>query len=105
MRTENYYEKFGSQFSEVVKFFDDTIARMEKDLEEFKKTRQNHLDNFAKDNSNYVIGQKLSENVRIDDIVWSDSWSQISLIVFNDHYGIDTILESEVKEYLKGLGQ
>lgn len=103
MRTEKYYEQFGSQFGEVMRNFDDTIARMEKDLEKVKLDRLTQLNDFAKDNSNYVIGQKLSDTVRIDNIFWSGNRSQIALIVFKDDYGIDDILESEVEQYLKGI--
>ena len=103
MRKENYYEQFGSQFGAVLRFMDSQIDKMEKDLEKVKLGRQTQLNDFAKDNSNYVIGQQLSDTVRIDDIVWSGSWSEISLSVFNAHYGVDNILESEVEQYLKGL--
>ena len=102
-RTENYYEQFGREIGEVVKYYDLNIKLMTKLVEESKSNKKDILDNFAKQYSNYVIGQQLSETVRVDDIVWSDSWSQISLIVFNDNYGVDNILESELENYLKHL--
>ena len=102
MRTEKYYEQFGKDIGGIVKSVDVEIDKMQRDLDNFKSIRQNHLNNFAKDNSNYVIGQKLSDTVRIDNIFWSDSFSRISLIVSNDDYGnTHTILESDVERYLK----
>lgn len=101
MRTEKYYEQFGKDIGGIVKSVDVEIDKMQRDLDNFKSMRQNRLNNFAKDNSNYVIGQKLSDTVRIDDIRWCNIRSQISLIVFNEHYGVDNISESEVEQYLK----
>ena len=103
MRKENYYEQFGKK-GETLEIFDNEIVELRDKLKHFENRRKEFLDDFVKDNSNYVIGQQLSDTVKIIDVAWSDSSSQIVLIIFNDHYGNNhTILESEVEQYLKQL--
>ena len=104
MRKEKYYEQFGKKGT-TLEIFDNEIGELKDKVRHFENRRKELLEDFAKDNSNYVIGQKLSDTVRIDGIFWDDIWSQISLMIFNAHYGMDNILESEVEQYLKGLGQ